>query len=259
VTYSYCPYDPPCCCDENTLPGQEIYLLTIHREYYFSVENLCKDIFLRKHMDSKGFVFLSVIAEFNRIKQLTTDLELIKLVCYQSPSIDFFVGHDGKDRLRARKGWAQWVMSMSERDLSAQNDGPEELHNPPTPHPQGFEQGFPGDIHGAGSSPHPMTNGVSNGVPVNPAEDIRGTGSDGYPIESSKAVSDDSDSFSDQQVETLSVIVRKQDQAPVLPPSAIRTFSNGSIDSRSDPLDEPDKVNGQLSASKVNGISSSQG
>ncbi|OCK78937.1 hypothetical protein K432DRAFT_279072, partial [Lepidopterella palustris CBS 459.81] len=49
--------------------------LTCVREYYFSVDNLCKDMFLRKRMDSKGFVLLSVIAEFNRIKQLTPDIE----------------------------------------------------------------------------------------------------------------------------------------------------------------------------------------
>ncbi len=79
--------------------------LILVREYYFSVENLCKDIYLRKHMDSKGFVYLSFIAEFNRIKQLTTDMELIKLVCYQSRIIEFSVGLDGKERLRRREGW----------------------------------------------------------------------------------------------------------------------------------------------------------
>ena len=31
-------------------------------EYYFSIENLCKDLFLRKHMDSEGFVNLPILA-----------------------------------------------------------------------------------------------------------------------------------------------------------------------------------------------------
>lgn len=114
-------------------------MVTTQLEYYFSLDNLCKDMFLRKHMDSKGFVFLSFISDFNRIKNLTTDLELIKLVCYQSRAIEFRVGHDGKDRLRARDNWQQWVLPVDERDLSAQNEGPEELYNPPIPHPNGFD------------------------------------------------------------------------------------------------------------------------
>lgn len=108
-------------------------------EYYFSLDNLCKDMFLRKHMDSKGFVFLNFISDFNRVKHLTVDVELIKLVCYQSRIIEFRIGHDGKDRLRARENWQQWVLPIEERDPSAQNEGPEELYNPPIPHPYGFD------------------------------------------------------------------------------------------------------------------------
>jgi hypothetical protein len=39
-------------------------------EHYFSANNLCKDIFLRSHMDSEGFVFISVIAKFNMLQKL---------------------------------------------------------------------------------------------------------------------------------------------------------------------------------------------
>lgn len=35
-------------------------------EYYFSVENLCKDIFLRSRMDENGWIPLNVISNFNR-------------------------------------------------------------------------------------------------------------------------------------------------------------------------------------------------
>eukprot|EP00613_Pedinella_sp_CCMP2098_P070280 CAMPEP_0171930000 /NCGR_PEP_ID=MMETSP0993-20121228/28142_1 /TAXON_ID=483369 /ORGANISM="non described non described, Strain CCMP2098" /LENGTH=1182 /DNA_ID=CAMNT_0012569677 /DNA_START=26 /DNA_END=3574 /DNA_ORIENTATION=- len=37
-------------------------------EYYFSAQNLCRDVYLRKHMDHLGFVSLATIAEFNKIK-----------------------------------------------------------------------------------------------------------------------------------------------------------------------------------------------
>jgi la-related protein 1 len=109
-------------------------------EYYFSVDNLLKDMYLRRHMDSQGFVSLDFIAAFNRIKNLTTDVELLKLVCQQSTHVQYRTGEDGRDRLRRREGWEQWVLSMADRDESAQNEGPKELHNPPVPNPAGFDQ-----------------------------------------------------------------------------------------------------------------------
>ncbi|EMS62741.1 hypothetical protein TRIUR3_31616 [Triticum urartu] len=45
--------------------------LLVQIDYYFSDENLCKDIFLRRHMDDRGWVPLSLIAGFN---QLTLDV-----------------------------------------------------------------------------------------------------------------------------------------------------------------------------------------
>jgi hypothetical protein len=46
-------------------------------EYYFSVENLCKDLYLRRQMDNEGYVLLSEIAQFNRVKHITTDIRLV--------------------------------------------------------------------------------------------------------------------------------------------------------------------------------------
>ncbi|KAF2798338.1 hypothetical protein K505DRAFT_357613 [Melanomma pulvis-pyrius CBS 109.77] len=256
-----------------------VNMVTTQLEYYFSVENLCKDIYLRKHMDSKGFVYLGFIAEFNRIKQLTTDMELIKLVCYQSRIIEFRVGLDGKERLRRREGWEQWVMGMSERDASAQNDGPDELHNPPVPHPNGFDMSgmprFPdmsavsptGPAPFANEALYPIVNGGHASPDVLPngsvAEGLNGSVvPNGLPIEiSTKTVSGESDSFSDEQVENLTVVVRKQDQpqTQALPPAALRTFSNGTIDSRSSLQDETEQIAGRQSGLKVNGTGPPQG
>jgi la-related protein 1 len=227
-------------------------------------------------MDSKGFVFLTFIAGFNRIKHLTTDMELIKFVCYHSRAIDFRVGVDGKDRLRPREGWEKWVLGISERDPSAQNDGPDELHHPPIPHPNGFEHAGPHYVgvpagSPTGPVPHPLAKGVHPAGPQDPSmvvpesmpngQAINGVngvaGSNGH-LETHKDVSGESDSFLNEQVEALSVIVRKQEQpqVPTLPPSATRTFSNGSIDSRSDLPDESDEINGWQ---KINGTIPAQG
>lgn len=97
-------------------------------------------MYLRRHMDSQGFVSLEFIAGFNRVKNLSADLEMIKYVCQHSGVIEYRVGEDGQDRLRRRDGWAQWVLNMSERDASAQNDGPKELHQPAVQFPTGMDQ-----------------------------------------------------------------------------------------------------------------------
>ncbi|XP_026799975.3 la-related protein 1B isoform X3 [Pangasianodon hypophthalmus] len=46
-------------------------------EYYFSLHNLERDFFLRRKMDAKGFLPISLIAGFRRIQALTTDISLI--------------------------------------------------------------------------------------------------------------------------------------------------------------------------------------
>ncbi|KAI0221599.1 hypothetical protein L0F63_001013, partial [Massospora cicadina] len=46
-------------------------------EFYFSNQNLCRDVFLRKQMDSEGFISISLLASFNRIKKICTDIAVI--------------------------------------------------------------------------------------------------------------------------------------------------------------------------------------
>merc|ERR1711881_622549 len=45
-------------------------------EYYFGVENLCKDLYLRKHMSEEGWVPLVLIANFARVRSMTTDISI---------------------------------------------------------------------------------------------------------------------------------------------------------------------------------------
>ncbi|KAL4976730.1 hypothetical protein BDW66DRAFT_46808 [Aspergillus desertorum] len=101
-----------------------IGMITLQLDYYFSVDNLCKDIYLRKHMDSQGFVALSVIANFKRVKQLSEDFELLRHASRQLKAAEYYAGEDGIDRLRPRERWEQWVLPMEQRDPSAQNAGP---------------------------------------------------------------------------------------------------------------------------------------
>ncbi|EOD48410.1 RNA-binding protein Lupus La [Neofusicoccum parvum] len=275
------PY-PPYVAD----PWHLLRTVSMQLEYYFSVDNLCKDMFMRKHMDSQGFVFLDFIAGFNRVKALTTDISFLKYVCTQSSIIDYKSGSDGKDRLRRREGWEQWVLTTSERDPSAQNDGPDELHQPSVAPPSPFDPryimqypGSPVDMptspsHGGAFQP---LNGIAQGVsPVNGGPAGSDLPNGGHypeggasqfssmnvgavpafaPNPSPNGINPEADSFSDAQSKGLTVIVRKREQAaekPAFHSEASRTFSDGSIDSRSI-ADELHKVDAKQTGPQTNG------
>ena len=94
-------------------------------EYYFSVNNLCRDMFLRKHMDSQGWVLLDVIANFPRMKQLNQDEDVLKYACSQSATIDYLPGQNGQpDRIRRKHDYSKFVLNPQLRVPEAQNDGP---------------------------------------------------------------------------------------------------------------------------------------
>lgn len=46
-------------------------------EYYFSEENLARDSYLRSQMDGNGYVPIITIANFDQVKRLTTDKQLV--------------------------------------------------------------------------------------------------------------------------------------------------------------------------------------
>ncbi|KAJ5145453.1 Winged helix-turn-helix transcription repressor DNA-binding [Penicillium bovifimosum] len=98
-------------------------MLSMQLEYYFSVDNMCKDMFLRKQMDSEGFVPLSVLASFKRVKLLTEDFELLRHVARQLRTVEFQTSEDGVDRLRPREKWQQWVLPVDQREPAAQHNG----------------------------------------------------------------------------------------------------------------------------------------
>ncbi|KAB8230532.1 La domain family [Aspergillus alliaceus] len=99
-------------------------MISMQLEYYFSVDNLCKDLFLRRHMDAQGYVPLTFIAGFKRIKTLTEDFELLRHVSRQLRNVEYLQNEDGVDRLRPREKWDQWVLPVEQREPTAQHEGP---------------------------------------------------------------------------------------------------------------------------------------
>lgn len=84
-------------------------------EYYFSEENLERDLFLRSKMDSDGWIPLHVIMSFNRLRTLTADLNLILEALYSSEVIE--VSQD-LACLRAKCDHKRWVLPEDEQKLS---------------------------------------------------------------------------------------------------------------------------------------------
>ena len=248
-------------------------------------------MFLRKHMDSQGFVFLSVIAKFNRIKQLTQEMDLIRYVCMNSPNIEFQTGVDGVDRLRKRDGWQQWILSKEERDPSAQTDGPTEVQQPfvlgshlydvppildeqQTMSPQSNYKMDGGSYSSGGGPPPPyfpnMT--INNPAKKSTNESSQTTLSAAVPefapavsqfssrgLQQSEVNPSGTKFFTDEQVESLMIVVRKPinpvgSPSPSNFPSSSRTFSNGSIDGRTI-NDEISKYEERQSRPVINGDS----
>jgi la-related protein 1 len=88
-------------------------------EYYFSEENLQKDMFLRRNMDSQGWVDLGLVANFKRVRAWSTDVsDVIEAVrpstvvqlnfCYNGPQLSSV-------QLRSADQWPQWVVTADDQ------------------------------------------------------------------------------------------------------------------------------------------------
>lgn len=108
-------------------------------------------------MDSQGFVALSFIAGFKRIKSLTEDFELLRHVGRQLRNVEYYVGGDGVDRVRSKDKWEQWVFPIDQRDPSAQNEGPPPPQTNENLPPQNHVDGAVNGVSHHGS----LTNGTS--------------------------------------------------------------------------------------------------
>lgn len=75
-------------------------------EYYFSMQNLAMDFFLRQQMDLEGWIDIAMIASFNRIKSLTPDVTIVREVMDMSSLLEV-----KGDKVRLGGGEAKrWVL-----------------------------------------------------------------------------------------------------------------------------------------------------
>ncbi|KAK7360253.1 hypothetical protein VNO77_02236 [Canavalia gladiata] len=74
-------------------------------DYYFSNENLIKDIYLRQNMDDQGWVSINLIAGFKKVKLLTDSIQTV-LDAVRTSSVVEVQG----DKIRRRTDWRRWIM-----------------------------------------------------------------------------------------------------------------------------------------------------
>jgi len=81
-------------------------------EFYFSVDNLCGDIYLRGHMDSEGWVPIDLIASFPQVKKYGGHQAEILKVLASSETVDV----DQASGSVRPKSWKQWAKTPPEPD-----------------------------------------------------------------------------------------------------------------------------------------------
>lgn len=115
-------------------PSSPSHQLLVQIEFYFSARNLEGDFYLRSCMDSQGWVMISVVSTFNRVKKLTNDFELIRntLMFSQVLEVDF----EGR-RVRKKWGWEEYVLEnqkvgIGKEDHLQADSGNHQLNHPST-------------------------------------------------------------------------------------------------------------------------------
>ncbi|KAF6844134.1 La domain-containing protein [Colletotrichum musicola] len=148
-------------------------LLIPQLEYYFSVENLVKDRFLRQNMDSQGFVPLHLVMGFTRVREIVADPHYFRVILSECSQLEYVLGDDQIERIRSRTHWAKFVYpDMEQRIESARNPGPQtfihrSLHSIPV-----YSNGIVGDY--AISFPTGYANSIESGSLAYPVEGVAG-------------------------------------------------------------------------------------
>jgi len=82
-------------------------------EYYFCTDNLCKDIFLRKNMDSGGWVSLEFLSTFNMVRKLTNDQSFIATALKNSREVEV---NSTNNKVRKKLDWQIWLFPQTQEN-----------------------------------------------------------------------------------------------------------------------------------------------
>ncbi|GFP97603.1 la-related protein 1a [Phtheirospermum japonicum] len=94
-------------------------------EYYFSDENLPHDNYLKSLMDNQGWVPISIIADFQRVKKMNADIPFILDALQDSETIEV-----QGEKVRRRHEWSRWIQaSVSKSSSPVRNNVNNDVHD----------------------------------------------------------------------------------------------------------------------------------
>nr|XP_019008524.1 uncharacterized protein I206_07084 [Kwoniella pini CBS 10737]OCF47305.1 hypothetical protein I206_07084 [Kwoniella pini CBS 10737] len=99
-------------------------------EYYFSMQNLAMDFFLRQQMDSEGWIDIAMIASFNRVKSLTPDISIVKECMVMSSLLEV---REESVRL-AGQDTSRWVLPDAKASKFPSDQSPTSMSGSPSQH-----------------------------------------------------------------------------------------------------------------------------
>ncbi|XP_021714059.1 la-related protein 1C-like [Chenopodium quinoa] len=109
------PFVAPAPVYIHAAPDPQLHTKIVNQiDYYFSNENLIKDTFLRKQMDSQGWVNVGLIAGFKKVKELTENVQHI-LDAVRSSTVIEVQG----EKIRKRDDWVRWIIPTTLQDSTA--------------------------------------------------------------------------------------------------------------------------------------------
>ncbi|KAK1370114.1 HTH La-type RNA-binding domain-containing protein [Heracleum sosnowskyi] len=85
--------------------------ITKQIEYYFSDENLQTDNYLLSLIDAQGWVPISIIADFKRVKRMSTDIHFILDALQNSSAVEV-----QNEKVRRRDEWSKWVPASASKN-----------------------------------------------------------------------------------------------------------------------------------------------
>lgn len=105
--------------------SEPLFSLIKQIEYYFSIENLLKDIFLRKQMNSEGWLNLTVISGFYRMSVLSAgDINLVRRAIDElnGELLELAEFSNNTLKVRVRENFSNWVLPVDQRDANGQDE-----------------------------------------------------------------------------------------------------------------------------------------
>ncbi|CAN6695131.1 unnamed protein product [Malus baccata var. baccata] len=107
------------------LPPSETHTLSLRDniikqvEYYFSDENLKNDRYLISLMDDQGWVPITTIADFKRVKKMCTDIAFILDSLLGSTTVEVQA-----NKIRRRDEWSKWIADSADSMLTSKPQTP---------------------------------------------------------------------------------------------------------------------------------------